>query len=648
MSLSKQLYLGAILVLIIVFLSTLWINVSNTSHYIDKQLASHARDASTSLGLSIKPFLDDPDAISEIDARMQSIFDPGFYQRATLKTINGKIVIEKINPEKREQVPDWFINIFPLNPPVEFTPIGARWTDTHIIEMVSNPGFAYEKLWESARNSAWMILVLFILIGILASLLLRTITVPIKNAAKQAEQICLGNFVQVTNIPRPIELNLFVKAMNRMSSILQNMFNELSLQTEKYQKFAFIDELSSLENRRAFNNQLESLLAKKEQGANGHLAIIRLSNLDHINKTNGYSAGDEYVKSAAAIIKSVNTDINLKAYRLNGADFAVIFQGSHVEDCQQVVQQLITSFNQTETPSNNIKHINEFAYIGIAPFSVDDSMSDVLTMADAALVKAKSAKTGWIIYNEKDRPQGNVVWKKHIDSILKSGEVKLVAQAIQNKNNNVLYHEIYARFIHPDTQSIIPMAQLVQVAERLNLLDKIDQLVISKAIQQVITEQKFVALNLSTSAIAQPEFCQWLLSKLTEIKSVCQFLTFEISEQSLIHHADSVCNLTQKLKELGCKITIEHFGESTTSFTHLMRIKPDHVKIDGSYSQQIETSTENQLFVQSLVNIAHSLQINVIAELIETDKQKLQLDSLFVDYYQGYFISHPQEWHSRK
>ncbi|NQY62952.1 MAG: EAL domain-containing protein [Alteromonadaceae bacterium] len=670
MSLSKQLYLGLLLVMTLVFVGTLWINVNNTRNYINTQLASHAQDTATSLGLSIKPFIGSPDDLPMVDGMIKAIFDSGYYQKVILKDNKGKIILEKTNPIVFDTVPNWFVNFFSLTPPEASTEVYDGWMKPKTLHITSHPGFGYIQLWQSAIKSSWMILALFLIAGTLVSMVLRTITDPIKKAAEQADEICQGNFVQVDDIPKPIELSLFVNAMNRMSRILQKMFNELTKQTEKYQRFAYIDELTGLANRRAFNNQFESLLANKEDNNSGFLMIIRLSSLDTINKSHGYIAGDEYVKQGVDLINktllnvdgkiggkvsgNIKDNINAthKTYRLAGSDFAIIMQECNKDECQQTAVELMQLFNKTtvqatiqlEFKTDEQAKINNFAHIGITNYATDSEMPKVLAQADNALVKALSNKDGWQFSDKLVMPQGNSVWKQQLDQLLENEKVILMAQAITDKNEKLLYHELYARFNHTDHNTPIPMAQLMLVAERLNLAESFDKLVIRKVITQVKTSPGNVAINLSPASLGHKKFCQWLIDELALCKDICKFLTFEISEQSLIHHAENVCRITKALKALNCKITLEHFGASTSSFTHLMQIKPDHVKIDGSYSQQIENSTENQLFVQSLVNIAHSLQITVIAELVETDTQKTQLGSLFVDYFQGYNIDKPTVW----
>tara|TARA_R110001583_G_scaffold11560_2_gene52050 strand:+ start:3462 stop:5408 length:1947 start_codon:yes stop_codon:yes gene_type:complete len=648
MSLSKQLYLGLTLVLTLVFVSTLWINVDNTRSYINNQLASHAQDTATSLGLSIKPFIGNPDDLPMVEGMINAIFDSGYYQAFSLTDNKGTLILERSNPMTFDSVPAWFVSLFPLTPPKASTEIYDGWVKPKILQITSHPGFGYEQLWQSAIKSSWMILALFIIAGTLVSFILKTITAPIKKAAEQANDICKGNFVQVSDIPKPIELNLFVNAMNRMSRILQNMFNELTKQTEKYQKVAYVDELTGLANRRAFNNKFEALLLNKETANSGSLMIIRLSNLDTVNKSVGYLAGDEYVKTAVRIINDVldseSTHSKNTAFRLAGSDFAVTLQNSDKETSEQVAQTLIAKFNQAGNQADLTYQLNSFAHIGITGFSTELKLADVLIQADNALLGALSDKNGWQFAANDAIVQGNTLWKSQLEQLLASDSVTFVAQAIKNKNEELLYHELYARFNHTQNNIPIPMGQLMAVAERLNLADQFDQLVIQKALLQVKQLKCPIALNLSAASLGHQGFCSWFINELNAYKEICKYLTFEISEQSLIQHADSVCLLIKELKVLGCQITLEHFGASTSSFTHLMAIQPENVKIDGCYSQNIQSSTENQLFVQSLVNIAHSLNINVIAELVENNEQLLQLQSLFVDNFQGYYIEKPKDW----
>ncbi|MAG76694.1 MAG: GGDEF domain-containing protein [Colwelliaceae bacterium] len=650
MSLSKRLYLGLISVLSLVFLSTVWINVVNTSHFIDRQLESHAQDTATSLGLSIAPFVGIEEEMATIDSMVSAIFDSGYYQHVILTNSDGSVMLERHNPIELDQVPQWFIQLFPLNPPMAETEVFDGWVKPKTLAIMSHPGFGYLKLWHSAVNSFWMILGLFVFAGTLVFFVLRTITTPIKRAAKQADEICQGNFVQVSDIPKPVELNLFVKAMNRMSHILQKMFNDLSEQTEKYQKYAFVDELTQLSNRRAFNNQFSSLLSDQEQAHAGYLIIVRLMSLDAINKANGYVAGDNYVleatKAIKETIKQTPEDTIIKAYRLTGGEFAILVDDDDKSQCQQLIENLMSRFQESAFIANDATGDaisgKSLACIGATPYEVNGELGTIMSMADNALVAAQEAQAGWAFSSDSSLPQGSNKWKDELEHILNQEQVSFVAQDICDVDGKVAYQELFARFTGKEDTNAIPVGKLVRVAERLNLAVQLDQMVISKALALVADKKKEFAINVSAASLKARSFSHWLINQIESHSDIAELITFEINEESLNFHADNVLELLEQLKALGCKITIERFGASTSSFAHLMRIKPTHVKIDGSYCLQVEKSPENQLFIQSLTNIAHSLNITVIAEMVETSSQAEQLQTLFVDYYQGYGIKKPE------
>lgn len=639
MSLSKQFYIGLIAVLTIVFIGILWVNIVNTSQFINKQLQSHAQDTATSLGLSIKPFIGSKEDLPMIDGMINAIFDSGYYQTVTLKDNTGTIILAKHNPMIFDDVPSWFVDIFPLHPPMASTEIFDGWVKPKTLHIISNPGFAYVQLWQSAIKSSLFIAMMFIITATLLSLLLKTITDPIKKAAEQASEICEGNFVQVDDIPKPIELNLFVNAMNRMSSILENMFKDLSSQTQKYQKFAYTDELTGLNNRRAFTNYFESALANHEYEQTGYCFIIRLSNLDQINKSLGYIAGDDYVKSAAVILnKFVHTEIDQEAYRLGGADLALVLPSATKVECTKIANNLIAEFELARTQQHNAR----FAHIGVAQYSNDNSLNQILASADTALIKSQSTDQGWYLAEHSSGVHGNNNWKVELEKILTSDKLTLVGQTIQSHEQQLLYQEIYARFTQDETDEKVNMAQLMATAERLNMTTQVDKLIIEAAFDYLSKTPSNIAINLGTASVASLEFRTWLISKLDNYKPSLNQLTFEVSEKALSYQYESLIAFVKELKRSGCKVTLEHFGATASSFSHLMELKPDYVKIDGAFSLKIGDSDENQLFVQSLVNIAHSLNIKVISELIESEAQVTKLKAMSVDYFQGYYISKPE------
>jgi EAL domain-containing protein (putative c-di-GMP-specific phosphodiesterase class I) len=115
----------------------------------------------------------------------------------------------------------------------------------------------------------------------------------------------------------------------------------------------------------------------------------------------------------------------------------------------------------------------------------------------------------------------------------------------------------------------------------------------------------------------------------------------ELPERALVNQLTGLEELVEALKQKGVRITVERFGAQLAAVTHLRKIRPDFLKIDGRFTRNIDKEPDNQLFVQSLVNIAHGLNIKVIAEIVETEEEAKCLLNLFVDYIQGYYIGPP-------
>ncbi len=642
MSLSTQLKLSVLTILIIVFVSSMWINVSGTRGFVEAQLSSHSQDTATSLGLSIAPFIGNEGDLPIIDAMINAIFDRGYYQQISLYDGQQKLLLQKSNPESLEQVPDWFRNLFSLSPPLNQTEINDGWQIAGKLTVTSHPGIGYQKLWLSAVQSFWMTLGLFILASLMVFFLLRIVTRPIKDVVSQAEKISHGHFVPVEVIPKTRELRTFVTAMNTMSSVLGKMFRELSAQAERYRKFAYVDNLTGLSNRRAFELNLKQLLTDEEKHAEGYLFIIRLSSLTDINQTCGADDANQYIVeiSSQIIARLDKKAISHRLYRISGADMGLIIENIDGTVASELCTELSQMFGQLIKP-----HYSQgTAHLGASHFELNDTFSGLIEKADSALVVAKTLTQGWQLAEKLDVKQSNSEWRTQLEQVLAGNKVTFVKQAIKSLTGNTQYHECYARFYMPNEEKPIPTGQLIPASERLNYVQAIDRLVISSALEKLHDQPADIGINVSRSSIADDNFCSWLVSQLQSNRLVCKHLAFEVNEHCLHDPSGNLLAVRNAIKESGARLTIEHFGTSSSAFSYLNKIKPDYIKLDSGFIRDIDQHQDNQFFVQALVNIAHGLNIQVIAEQVETALEANALQNLHVDCLQGYFIGKPGHW----
>ena len=638
MPLSRQLVLSLFSIFLALFIGAVWISVSNTKDYIEQQLTSHAQDTATSLGLSITPYIGDED-LPLIETMVNAIFDRGYYSAIVLKNTEGEVIIERHNPVSLEHVPTWFINLFPLSPPVRQTEINDGWTIAGELSVQSNPGIGYAQLWDNSVDAFRLFLFVFSVGLVLVWFLVRMVTVPIMAVVKQAEAISLQKFDKVNLQPKTLELRIFVDAINLMSERLADLFGRLSTQTERYRDFAYSDGLTKVGNRRAFDLAFDHILGDAEHQTSSYLMLVRLSSLNQINRNVGFLEGDAYIKTVCELLSEhlSQQKIGYTLYRLVGADFAVIIEDIDEANCLALCQQVINKCNAIEKS----EYESGTAHIGVGSFNYGDNKKVVLEQVDNALTQASFSQSKWQAVDQSQSIKSNDTWREQIKALLAKDTADFLAQPIKSFSGEIAYQEWLARFPDPQSDEYLPMAELIPATIRLDFAQKLDELLVRCAFKKLVEHSGQIGLNISRLSLLKPSFQQWLLAQLTQLGAQRVNLVLEIPERCLFGDTVSFLRFINQVKSLEVKITIERFGAQVASLTHLRTIKPDFLKLDGRFTKNIHTEKDNQLFVHSLVNIAHGLGIKVIAEKIETEEEANTLKAMTIDYIQGYYVGKP-------
>lgn len=193
---------------------------------------------------------------------------------------------------------------------------------------------------------------------------------------------------------------------------------------------------------------------------------------------------------------------------------------------------------------------------------------------------------------------------------------------------------------------LIRAGEFIATAKRLGALQLLDRVVVDKVMQRIATDGPVrggaTAVNLSVDTIIDPTFVEWLHAKLAGQPEVARHIILEVAEHAIIANIGAVKAAFSRLRETGVRLSIDRFGQSTASVGYLRGLEVDYIKIDGSYTRGMVDSTDRQFFVQALVGIAHGLNIQVVTEYIETEKDFELARSLGVDGAQGYFIGRPE------
>lgn len=445
----------------------------------------------------------------------------------------------------------------------------------------------------------------------------------------------------------PKEFARLVVKLDEIREEVRETILDWKASAENYQLEATRDTLTGLPNRSSFIRSMEKII-DQENNAFGVLAICRATELQQINKIKGYDAGDQYIKDVGLAIERVGNNYqNVSLYRLNGSDFALIVPNITIKESEKLAQSLFARFTELQ----KIIESNGVAYTGIVSYASGQELSEILALADTGISMAQTKNTnGWHIQNDKSvlnnvsSRYGNQNWKIVIEDVISNQNVKLFHQPVQPAGrSSKMYSEILARFTNLEGD-MLPTGSFVAMAEKIDKIIDLDKLIIEATIETIhkrnLQSQSF-GINITARSAHDEKFCIWLERRLLRDSFIATRLVFEIAEFGMQQNLPATQRFIKMLHRAGSRVTVERFGAGFTSFKFFRDIKPDFIKIDGSYSRHIDDDKTNQYFLRVIVDLAHRLGVSVIAESVETQEEKHMLEQLLVDGTQGYFISKP-------
>jgi len=650
MTLSKQLMMIILILFLFVFLGTFFISIDNTRNFIQNQLASHAQDTATSLGLSLSPHMANND-MPTMERMVDAIFDRGYYKQLSVETINGEDLISRNNTLQIEGIPSWFIDMVPLETPRGEALIMSGWNQAGNIYVYSHPGYAYEELWQNVVATFWWFAgsaCAALLMGLIA---LRFVLKPLRAVEKQAEAICNREYALQENIPWTRELRQMVEAMNKMARKVKQHFTEQTALTEKLRNQAFKDSLTGLGNRRYFDSQLQQRVDSPEEFGHGALFLIKIHDFAGINERHGYKVADTLLQETTSILNQ-----SCKKYsshficRLNGAEFAIVISDVSNNEAEHLAENICQSMLQLE--SDELADENNPIHIGIAFHQHGQEISTLLSSADMALHAAqKQSKNAWVrqdhtALTDKDIRGANE-WQDFLTRVINEKNIVLHYQpvTVATKTNRSQHypHEVLLRI--PSNDGLLSAGVFMPMAERSGMVIDIDKLIIGQIIEYLTNQDKSTqsySINLSAASISDSTFTEWLYAQMRSHPDCANRLVFELSEHGVLQNLETMQNFCNNLDKLGSAISIDHFGRGFSSFGYLRKLKVRYVKIDGGFVRDVDKNDDHQFFIHALTDTLHSIDIEVIAEAVETDDELNTLKLLHVDGIQGYLISKPK------
>ncbi|MEP0871652.1 EAL domain-containing protein [Trichocoleus desertorum AS-A10] len=423
---------------------------------------------------------------------------------------------------------------------------------------------------------------------------------------------------------------------------------EQAAATIRYQ--AFHDLLTGLPNRICFNNWLlPSLTQARCSDKNVAVMFLDLDRFKAINDTLGHAVGDQLLQLSAQRIASCLREEDIVA-RWGGDEFTLLLPDlSCPEDASRIARRVLEALRPAFTLEGHELYIT--SSIGIALYPQDgEDVPTLLRNADAALYQAKAqGRNNYQFYTAALNAQASarLELESNLHHALERGEFVVYYQPqINLTNQQITCMEALVRWQHPELGLLDPKA-FIPLAEENGLIVAIGEWVLRTACQQAKQWHQAgfmrsrVSVNLSARQFQQPELVGIVARTLAETELGPEFLELEITETTVMQNADSTCEVLHDLNKMGVSLAMDDFGAGYSSLGYLKKFPLHTLKIDQSFIRDLSLSPQDAAIVSAVIALGQGLNLNVIAEGVETQAQLERLRSLQCQTIQGYLLSAP-------
>jgi diguanylate cyclase (GGDEF)-like protein len=421
--------------------------------------------------------------------------------------------------------------------------------------------------------------------------------------------------------------------------------------TEEREGQAVTDQLTTLGNRRALFELLDSLLAEKDPSAGVRrlaFLFVDLNRFKEVNDSFGHSVGDELLRQLGERLKGLLRSSDLLV-RLGGDEFAACLTDADADYGATVARRIGARLEEPFRLGNVKARIS--ASIGIAVVPTDATNAhDLLRCADLAMYRAKLEHKCFAIYQEELDGHANRL--KLVDELriaIEDRQLELHYQPQVNLGSGqVVAVEALVRWPHPRL-GYVPPLEFLPLAEDADMMDPLTLLVLDQALGQCAEWRRrdksiTVAINISTTNLLNPKFCREVARLLERHELLPDCLVLEITETTAMEQIDQCKRAIQDLRNLGVGVSVDDFGAGFTSLAYLSSLAVNELKLDRSFINGLSAAegSRDLALIRSTISLAHALGLRVVAEGVE-DQASLELLSSFgCDIVQGYLISKPK------
>lgn len=450
--------------------------------------------------------------------------------------------------------------------------------------------------------------------------------------------------------PSDEDINLIQQSAQLVSIVIERKRMEHQLQ-----EMASTDVLTGLANRRTLESLLQhAIVSNARTNKSGALLFIDLDHFKTINDTLGHAIGDALLQSVARRLPACVREGDTVA-RFGGDEFVLILENlsekkaSAASEAEMVGEKILDVLRKAYVLNGSEHQVTPS--IGVVLFDGHHKTAgELLQQADIAMYQAKQSGRNAIRFFDPAMQKTidiQVALERELKVALEDNQFVLYYQLQLNDRGQHMGAEVLLRWNHPQKGLISPM-DFIPIAEETELIVPIGLWVIETACEQLNvwaeSEQTcdlIIAVNVSAQQFNKPEFVDDVLNALRKNKVQPGRLKLELTESMLVNDLDEIIGTMNKLKSIGVQFSLDDFGTGYSSLQYLKQLPLDQLKIDQSFVRDLEESAQDRAIVRTIIAMAKGLDLDVIAEGVETVEQQAMLVDFDCHHFQGYLFAKP-------
>ncbi len=403
-----------------------------------------------------------------------------------------------------------------------------------------------------------------------------------------------------------------------------------------FKEQTFTDSLTKLGNKQ----KLDYDFAKDKVNV---LILMNIKEFSLINELYGIKAGNEVLIEISKELSKFAKKYSMKVYRISSDEFAfLIYDDSFLEDeYVEILEELHEKVNSIKIKVGDFFDLLEVEVnFGISHGGTNDNLVEKSQMA---IKKAKEKSLPYMAYTEyidtKKRSSTIIKMKKILKNAIKENNIVPFFQEIRDRDEKIVKYEALVRLIDykDGKEKILYPGDFLAIAMNGGLYSDVAKEVLTQALEYFSDKKEMISINFLPNDFFQPKVIDTFI-EIVESFNEPQRIVIEITEEESIEDFNRLIKIVKRFRKIGVKIAIDDFGSGYANYSHILKLKPDYLKIDGSLIRNILIDEESNVLVKSIVHFAQDLGIKTIAEFVEDKEIFETLKGYGVDEYQGFYF----------